>query len=112
MTPKAERTLSKLVSLKRQRAEQALGEAHAALRVGEARLAALREELQKPPPELDFTAISLSARNGHAGRLLGLVRAQEAALRDLEAEMEARKDELRRAFGSEQLLEDATRTRR
>lgn len=112
MNQKAERTLTKLVSLKRQRAEQALGEAQAALRGGEARLGALREELRKPPPDIDFMAISLSQRNGHAGRLLAMVRAQEAAVRDLAADVEVRKDELRRAFGSEQLLEDVTRTRR
>lgn len=112
MNRKAEKMLTKLVSLKRQRAEQALGEAHQALREGQARLEAIKEELRKPPPELDFTAISLSATNNHAGRLLGMARAQEAAIRQLEAEVEVRKQALRQAFGSEQLLSDVTRARR
>jgi hypothetical protein len=108
MKAKARQTLTQLVALKRQRAEQALAEAHAALREAREDLLTARLQLQTPTAQEDFQSIRLAEQNGHSTRLLAQIREREELVRAREGDLAARTDALRKAFGSEQLLDEVT----
>ncbi|WP_156807893.1 hypothetical protein [Henriciella marina] len=109
MEKKTANSLRKLVSLKRQRAEQAMAEAQAALDRARADLIAMREALQAPAQPLDFAAVSMAERNGHSSQLIGKVRAQERLVAERQAELATATEILRQAFGSQQLLDSTLR---
>ena len=109
-------TLSKLVALKRSKAEQAYASAkHAlvgltkqlALTDAEKRLVQLREEMSRDVPVgMSFEAVSLAEKNGNSRRLAGLVDVQKEAILACRAEADARRETLKLAFGAEQRVKD------
>ena len=100
-------TLSKLVALKRSKAEQAYASAKSALTDAETCLVQLRDEMTREmPAEMSFEAFALSERNGNSSRLAGLVDAQKETILACRAEADARRETLKLAFGAEQRVKD------
>ena len=100
-------TLSKLVALKRSKAEQAYASAKSALTDAEKRLVQLREEMSRDVPVgMSFEAVSLAEKNGNSRRLAGLVDVQKEAILACRAEADARRETLKLAFGAEQRVKD------
>ena len=107
MKPKTARTLSGLVALKRQQAEQAFAAARADLAAEKDKLDALQAELRSTPDASeDFEAAALSDRFGHSRRLLSLIEAQQAEIQRKTQTLDERRNALKRAFGSERALGD------
>ena len=107
MKAKTAKTLSSLVALKRQQAEQAYGSARADLAAAEAELAAMQAQLRAVPEHGDdFEAAALSDRFGHSRRLLALIEAQRGRIAEKQLVVARRQHELRRAFGSERALSE------
>lgn len=110
MKPKTAKTLTKLVSLRRQQAEQAFAQAKDAVAAAEEELSALEARLRSAPgPVEDFAALSLSERNGHAQRVLKLIEAQKVEIETRKAVLAERRNDLKRAFGSERRLGEIVR---
>ncbi len=114
MKPRTAHTLTRLVALRRQNAEQALGQARISLDEEKAKLAALQAELRSAAPdcEQDYAALSLSDRFGNSKRLLGQIEAQKSVVALCEETLEIRRKYLKRAFGSEQSLKDIVSSRK
>lgn len=107
MKPKTAKTLSGLVALKRQQAEQAFAAARADLAAARDKLEALQAELRSSPAASeDFEAAALSDRFGHSRRLLLLIEAQRAVIEGKTIVLNERRNALKRAFGSERALGD------
>ncbi|MEM5518832.1 hypothetical protein WNY37_17875 [Henriciella sp. AS95] len=114
MKPKTARTLTKLVALRRQNAEQAMGQAKMSLDEAKAKLAALEAELRAAPggTEQDYAALSLSDRFGNSQRILGQIEAQKSVVATCEETLAIRRNLLKQAFGSEQSLKEIVATRK
>lgn len=107
MKAKTAKTLSSLVALKRQQAEQAYGSARADLSAAEAELAAMQAQLRAVPDHGDdFEAAALSDRFGNSRRLLFLIEAQRQRIAEKHKVVMQRQNELKRAFGSERALSE------
>lgn len=105
--PQDWQTLSKLVGLKRSKAEQAFARARTELETAEAGLAALQAAFQKAAPDgTDFAAHSLSERYGHSRRLIALMEAQKTLITAKQTQVIARREDLKQAFGAEQRVKD------
>ena len=110
MKPKTAKTLTKLVSLRRQQAEQDFALARQMVSAAEAELARLEEQLRSPAaaPE-DFASIALAEQNGHTGRLLKQIETQKQAIVVKQAALAERREALKKAFGSERRLGEIVR---
>ena len=108
MKKKTAEMLTGLVALRRQKAEQALGRANAALQAAERQLETVRAEARRPPPSDDFDAILLAERFGNALRLRDEVAQAARAVNVCKTEVQARREALKQAFGSQQSLAEIT----
>ncbi len=105
---KPDKTLQKLVALKRQKAEQDFLTAQQARSGVAAEGDRLKDNLKAMDRlPVDTDAHLLSLRHGHDRKLIGDIRQQQASLAERQAELEAARDKLKRAFDSENRLKDA-----
>ncbi|MGB3624565.1 MAG: hypothetical protein WA989_01970 [Henriciella sp.] len=107
--PKTAKTLTRLVSLRRQQAEQAFAQARQEVAAAEAVLGQLEAALRAAPsPSQDFAAFSLSEQNGNSKRLLARIADQQRQIDALKQDMAEKRETLKRAFGSERRLGEIT----
>lgn len=110
MKPKTGKTLTKLVSLRRQQAEQDFARARQALIAAEEELARMETQLRTPPAASeDFAAVALSEQNGNTQRLLKRIEAQKQLIAEMQTALADRRDALKKAFGSERRLGEIIR---
>lgn len=105
---KSERTLRKLVALKRQIAEQKYAVIQADVRKDEKTLASLKADLKASDDwEGDFQATSLSRQFGHVALALQRIDAAKAGLDHKRQCLSEAREALKKALDSEQRLEGA-----
>ncbi|WP_084395923.1 hypothetical protein [Henriciella aquimarina] len=99
--------LSKLVALKRQKAEQDFAALQAEIRRDEQALAALRDRLNAADDQAaGYEAISLAHTHGHLGAVIGQMRTLEKEMAEKEERLGTFREALKNVLYSEQRLPD------
>ena len=107
---KTQKTLERLVALRRQKAEQAMALITAEIRREEAALAGVEAQVKALDAAAeDYASHSLAMRHGHPGHLQKQIEAHHRTLGAKRAQLEDARLALKKAIHSEERLQDLAR---